>query len=300
LKNGVNISPTKGRAKEVYGAMLKLENPRARFSRTEKRGRLYSCLGELLWYLAGRNDLKFIRYYISQYRRFSDDGCTVYGGYGPRLFGMNGANQVKNVIAILKRRPNSRQAVIQLFRARDIQKKRNHVPCTCTLQFVIRGRQLHMMTSMRSNDAYLGLPHDIFAFTMFQEILACSLHVKLGGYTHSIGSLHLYNRNHSGARRYIAEGWQSRIAMPPMPPGDPWSSIKKVLKAESVIRSGRVVNMAALKLPSYWSDLVRILQCYQYAKSAQRVKFERTRAGMSSKVYSSCLPENITRTARSY
>ncbi len=96
----------------------------------------------------------------------------------------------------------------------------------------------------RSNDAFLGLSHDIFSFTMLQEIVARTLSVEVGTYKHAVGSLHLNDRNRRAARRYLEEGWQSTtICMPPMPPGDPWNSIGKVLRAEREIRLNRKVNV---------------------------------------------------------
>ena len=64
VKRGVRIVPTKGPAREIYGVLLKLSSPRVRLSRTESRGILFSCLGELLWILAGSNTLDFVEYYI--------------------------------------------------------------------------------------------------------------------------------------------------------------------------------------------------------------------------------------------
>lgn len=161
LKSPNVIRPSRGRARELAGVLLKLENPKARLSRTESKGKLFSALGELLWYLAKTNGLAFINYYLSAYAEESDDGETVYGGYGPRLFDMRGHDQIANVIAGLRKSPDSRRAVIQLFDAADLAKRRVEIPCTCTLQFMIRRRRLHMFTYMRSNDAYLGLPHDV-------------------------------------------------------------------------------------------------------------------------------------------
>src|SRR5438477_12805335 len=108
-KNGVKAS--RGSMTELTGVLLQLTNPRARLSRTETKGRLFSCLGELFWYLAGTDDLSFIRHYLSHYAEESDDGQTVYGAYGPRLFSMKGNDQIANVVNLLKERRTSRRAV---------------------------------------------------------------------------------------------------------------------------------------------------------------------------------------------
>jgi thymidylate synthase len=250
------ITPTKGTTTELPCVLLQITNPRARLSRTEAKGTLFSCLGECLWYLAGANDLKFISYYLKNYGKYSDDGRTLHGAYGPRLFNMRRQDQVANVIKLLRRKPPSRQAVIQLFDANDLAKKHKDVPCTCTLQFMVRDGRLLMFTNMRSNDAFIGLPHDIFAFTMLQEILARALKIEPGPYSHAVGSLHLYKTNREAARRYLKEGWQSMVAMPPMPQQTPWPSIGKLSRAERAIRDGGRVEIAKLNLHPYWADLV--------------------------------------------
>jgi thymidylate synthase len=246
---------------------------------------LFSCLGELFWYLAKTNDVKFIKYYLSHYGEESDDGKTVYGAYGPRLFSMKGNDQVRNVLKLLKERPNSRRAVIQLFDAADIAKKRKGIPCTCTLQFMIRGDRLIMFSNMRSNDAFIGLPYDIFAFTMLQELLARSLGVELGKYKHAVGSLHLYEKDRKVAEQYLKEGWQETIPMPPMPAGDPWPAVRALLKAESAIRQGHGTDIQRLKLDDYWADLVRLLQIFRHRKDRNTSEIMKQRKKISCSLY---------------
>ena len=136
LKNGRRNTASKGPNRELSGVVLELRNPLARLSRTETKGTVFSCLGETLWYLSKSNELDFIQYYISTYGKFAEKNGTVYGAYGPRLFAMRGRiNQIENVINLLRKKPTSRQAVIQLFNAEDIVKKYNDIPCTCTMQF---------------------------------------------------------------------------------------------------------------------------------------------------------------------
>jgi len=246
---------------------------------------LFSCLGECLWYLARSRDLKFISYYLKNYKKYSDDGRTLYGAYGPRLFNMRDQNQVENIIRLLKRKPASRQAVIQLFDAKDIARKSKDVPCTCTLQFLVRGGRLLMFTNMRSNDAFIGLPHDIFAFTMLQEIVARALKLELGPYSHAVGSLHLYKTNREAAGRYLKEGWQSTVMMPPMPKGRPWVSIQKLLRAERAIRDGRGVGIASLHLDDYWADLIRLLQIYSHFKRRESEKIVQIKKKITVRIY---------------
>lgn len=286
LKSRNRIKASRGDATELTGVLLQLTDPRARLSRTEKKGHVFSCLGELLWYLAGTNDLHFISYYVPRYEQESDDGQTIHGGYGPRLFNMAGQyNQIENVLNLLKKRRSSRRAVIQLFDAEDIARHHKEIPCTCTLQFMVRNGRLHMFTYMRSNDAFLGLAHDIFAFTMLQEIMARAIGVDIGAYKHAAGSLHLYDCHKKDAQQYIDEAFQSRVPMPPMPTGDPWRSIRMVLEAEYQIRNGNVVDASALNIGPYWEDLVRLLQIFRFFKNGDTQEIAKLNRRMASDVF---------------
>ncbi|MDB5281952.1 MAG: thyA, partial [Bacteroidota bacterium] len=257
-----------GDTSEIIGTLLQLEIPTSRLSRTETKGKLFSALGELMWYLSKDKKLDFIKHYIIHYETESFDGETIYGGYGPRLFNMHEKyNQVNNIIELLKQKPNSRRAVIQLFDAVDISQDFKEIPCTCTLQFMIRNKKLHMHVSMRSNDAYWGLPHDVFVFTMMQEIIARTLNVDLGIYSHSVGSLHLYAEKKEFAQQYLSEGFQStKITMPKMPQGNPWPILEELVVLEAEIRTNPEFKLPPLKFDPYWADIIRLLYIYSLHK----------------------------------
>lgn len=263
------VDATRGISHELIAVSARIAKPRARLSRSETRGKAFSCLGELIWYLSKSNALAPIKRYISAYANDSEDGETVYGGYGPRLFGTDGQDQVANVIQLLRESPTSRRAVIQLFSAADISVRRKEIPCTTTLQFIARGDSLHMITNMRSNDAYKGLPHDIFCFTMIQEIIARALSLEVGAYHHMVGSLHLYENDVADAQALVSEHYQRRIEMPPMPVGDPWPAIAKLVESEACVRAGGDLDANELFDDPYWADLVRLLQIFHTKDDTQ-------------------------------
>lgn len=296
LDRGERIRPTKGPALDTWAASLRLTNPRARLSRTEGRGRLFSALGELCWYLSGSNDTEHIAHYISAYRTYDEAG-KVHGGYGPRLFGADGSGQVDYVIKALKANRWTRKAVIQLFDSSDVAATHQDVPCTCTLQFLIRDGRLHLVTYMRSNDVWLGLPHDIFCFTMLQELVAVSTGYPLGEYQHFVGSLHLYEANVNEAKRFMCEGWQStHHEMAPMPEQDPWSSIETLLMLERNIREGATLTGAHLEeLDDYWADLARILAIHARAAAKDRVCIEELRSQLRTRTFDLFVDDRLER-----
>ena len=265
LKSGSAEKSSRGSYLESIGILLELTDPRARLSRSETKGKPFSAIGELLWYLSGRNDLGFIERYIPLYKGDAESDGTIHGAYGPRLLSFDGVNQLENVISLLRKKPTSRRAVIQLFDARDITKPYKEIPCTNSLQFLIRDNKLTCCVSMRSNDAFKGLPHDIFCFTMIQEMIARELGVELGSYNHFVGSFHIYDKDINAAEYYISEGFHDILPMPPMPMGNQFEFVDTLMKAESDIRGGRTNKLYA-DLPDYWSDIVRLLKGYELSK----------------------------------
>jgi thymidylate synthase len=177
--------------------------------------------------------------------------------------------------------------VVQLFNAEDIATDHKEIPCTTTLQFHLRERVLHLSVTMRSNDAYWGLPHDVFCFTMLQEMMARRLGVELGQYYQYVGSMHVYNKHIDDIDSYLEEGRQRTVEMPPMPDGNPFDRVGQLLAIEERLRAGEELNAAIETGDPYWADVVRLLQVF-WAKERpddQTVLLERLRAELADKVY---------------
>jgi thymidylate synthase len=297
VDHGESTDPSRGSARELRGVTLELTNPLARLSRSEMRGKIFSCLAELCWYLSGSGAVEPIEHYLPVYRENAEADGTVHGAYGPRLFAFDGLNQVQTVIDILRERPFSRRAVIQLFDHGDLIGHYADVPCTCTLQYFVRGGCLDAVTFMRSNDAYRGLPHDVFSFTMLQELVARSLDVELGTYIHMVGSLHLYNSDFERTNAFLTEGWQSTTAMPPMPNGDPWSSVDRLVAAEQALRLSSVALSLTVddELEPYWSDLVRLLSIFDASKKGDTAAIKDLRGQMNSPVFEVFIVDSLRR-----
>lgn len=278
LSSKVRLEATKGFNTEISGVCLELTQPRARLSRTQSKGTIYSCIGEFLWYASRSSNVAHMTYYLPIYSDFAEPDGRVWGAYGPRLFSGD-PSQWETIVKTLSLKRTSRQAVIQLFDGKDILQKRKDVPCTCTLQFLVRNDRLHLIAHMRSNDAYKGLPHDVFTFTMLQDVLANQLRLKLGSYKHMVGSLHVYDDDRDRLEQYLGEGIQTTKAMPAMSPGDPWPQIEQLVEIEACLRSGgadavdEALNLGDT-LSDYWADFVRLLAIFALTRG-ENVSFER-------------------------
>ncbi|MFL1874507.1 thymidylate synthase [Hansschlegelia beijingensis] len=290
LRDGTRTRSNAGAAREFTGVLIEFSNPRGRFSRTEGRGTLFSCLGETLWYLSGSDRLDHISYYIPNYRDFiraSKRAVRAPGAYGPRLVKGGPDSRLGKIIDMLKRKngvSDTRQAVLQIFSHSDLRHNNKDVPCTTAIQFLPRNGSLHMITTMRSNDAYRGFPHDVFAFTFLHELVARTLNARLGRYIHFVGSMHLYDDDEHRARRYLAEGFQEPINMPPMPEGDPWRSVDWLLDAEQAIRL-RQMEPQPEAIDPYWLDLARLLRIKRLSDQGDLRSLIREKKDMSCPEY---------------
>ena len=191
LKNGEKSCPRNMGTQEIEGAMIRVKNPRTRMINHEVRNVSISfAIGEWLWHMEGRNDLKMIQYYAPSYYKYSDDGKTLNGAYGPRI-----KKSLTKIVETLKKDPDSRRAVVPIYCKEDDGLDSNDIPCTIGFQFFIRNNKLDMIVNMRSNDIFLGFPYDIFNFTMWQEYVSCKLNIDIGTYTHIANSLHFYEKD---------------------------------------------------------------------------------------------------------
>ena len=259
-ENGSLYTGSRGEYLEVRGITLRLNNPRCRISWSDMRGTVFSAVGELLWYLSGRDDANFITYYIPKYKEEAEDNGNVAGAYGPRLVGGADGGQLAHVISMLRAHPSTRRAVIQLFDRSDIESSSRHhdVPCTCFLQFLIREDKLSLIAFMRSSDMYLGLPHDVFTFTMIQELVATELGVSLGEFVLMAGSFHLYKDDQPKAMAFLQEHYMPERPMPEMPKGNYRRAIDVLLEVDSNGREYRSIQERIAKLSelhSYWKDI---------------------------------------------
>lgn len=157
-------------------------------------------MGEMLWYMSGRSEIKLIQLYTDNWDRMSDDGVHVNSNYGYCIKHKYGFDQWEYVRKLLSDAPETRQAVIHIKEPRNIPSK--DVNCTVSLQFLLRDNKLYLTVYMRSNDLWLGFPFDVFQFANMQILMAMELGVELGTYTHIAGSLHLYERD-------FKTGWEN-------------------------------------------------------------------------------------------
>lgn len=162
-------------------------------------------LMEALWILAGRDDVKFLTEFNSRMGEYSDDSVIFNAPYGYRLreyfadHGNCNVDQLEAIIAILKKDPNSRQAVAQIWDVHDIEKDTKDKACNMSIVFRIRQDKLCMIVYNRSNDMVWGAyGANVVQFSMIQEYVAAHLGLPMGEYTQVSNSYHVYTSGAGG------------------------------------------------------------------------------------------------------
>lgn len=199
---------------EVLNAMFVIQDPRNSFvdSPTRKLSIKYA-VGELMWYLSGSNSVKQISQYGKFWDTLSDDEETVNSAYGHRIYHKFGFDQWEYIKMMLTKDSYSRQAIVHI--KDPSQKATKDTPCTVALQYQIRENKLYATTFMRSNDIWLGVPYDFFAFMSLQVKLAMELSVELGEYTHIAGSLHLYKKDSDAYINKLKQSKKTAVVVEP-------------------------------------------------------------------------------------
>lgn len=205
LVNGVIVSPRGMRTAEIPQRTLKV-NMRKPVLRVPTRSLSYQFMAaEAYWILSGDNRVETIAPYNSRIKDFSDDGVTFFGAYGPKI-----RDQLPYAVSKLLSDPDTRQAGLTIWRENPPMTK--DVPCTVAIFFSIRDCKLNAHVFMRSSDVWLGVPYDVFNFSMLghlvcteiNQLVAASKMISPGTLYLTAASSHLYEVNWADARTCLS------------------------------------------------------------------------------------------------
>jgi len=281
--------------KEMIAPTLILTNPRARILANPIRDAQYGFgVGEFFWYWLGKQDLESMLYYNKRMGNFSDDGFTLNSAYGYRTrhqkFDVHynrdcghgvfdNTTQWEAAKKTLIDDPDSRRAILIIGNAKDYTvgayQPSKDLPCTLSLQFFIRDNKLHLHTTMRSNDAFWGLTYDLFSFTLLQECMmlelnAAGMKLELGVYSHTAGSLHIYDRHFAQASaitdNYVLGG--SVIAEPMLPIS--LEELASLADQETALRTRKVAEIGETQFSSGVRWMAERLNEHRRKRDAER------------------------------
>ena len=191
LQHGIPFGDTKA----LFNIGFYLNNPNDKMiTNKERKWSLDYAEAEWQWYLSGDSNVKKLGEIYGKipaiWQKMADSSGEVNSNYGWQW--MRNA-QLSHVINKLRDYPDTRQAAISIYDAKEIAKYHHDTPCTYAVQFSIIDDLLCMSVYMRSNDLWYGFCNDQYQFANLQELVASMLGIEIGWYYHHAHNLHLYN-----------------------------------------------------------------------------------------------------------
>ncbi len=209
-------SPRGMEIKEVTGASLVIKDPECCLYENGRRGSQFKYIAaELLWYFSGRNDVGFISKFAKFWESIQNDDGTVNSAYGNLIFNEYNEDEYNQwywAYDSLVKDKDSRQAILHFNTPKHQFHKNKDFVCTLYGIFHIRDNRLNFTVHMRSNDLILGTPTDIAFFCLLQQQMLRLLKstypdLELGSYTHTVDSLHIYERHFSLVTEMLSESF---------------------------------------------------------------------------------------------
>ena len=191
LQNGVDFGDTKA----LFNVGFYMTDPMS--NKIINRERNWSeayALAEWEWYMTGDPSVEALGKIYGKvpeiWKRMADDYGEVNSNYG---YQWERDGQLNHVVSLLRNNPNTRQAAISIYDAKEYRDYTYDTPCTYAIQFTILNNRLDMCVTMRSNDLWYGFCNDQYQFSRLQEMVSKRLEIETGIYYHFAHNMHLYN-----------------------------------------------------------------------------------------------------------
>jgi thymidylate synthase len=175
---------------------------------TTKRLHIKSIICELLWFLRGETNIRYLKEHgITIWDEWADeegDLGRIYGAQWRDWRGSNGVrvDQIDTVIAQIKSDPNSRRLIVSAWNPAEI-KQMALPPCHLLFQFYVLDGELSCQLYQRSADLFLGVPFNIASYSLLTMMVAQVCNLRAGDFVHTFGDLHLYQNHLDQAREQL-------------------------------------------------------------------------------------------------
>jgi len=194
--------------RSVFGHQMRFDLGRGFPVLTTKKLHLKSIIYELLWFLAGDTNIKYL----------NDHGVTIWdewadekGELGP-VYGKQwrswpdgrgrSIDQIANLLNEIRRNPQSRRLIVSAWNPAEVDEMALP-PCHCLFQFYVADGRLSCQLYQRSADIFLGVPFNIASYALLTMMIAQVTGLKAGDFVHTLGDAHLYSNHFAQAREQL-------------------------------------------------------------------------------------------------
>lgn len=184
----------------VFGAQMRFDLQKGFPLLTTKKLHLKSIIHELLWFLKGDTNVKYLQDHgVRIWNEWADEDGELGPVYGKQWRSWptedgDTIDQISNVIEQIKNNPNSRRLIVSAWNVGEIEKMALP-PCHCLFQFYVADGKLSCQLYQRSADVFLGVPFNIASYALLTMIVAQVCGLEPGDFVHTFGDAHIYS-NH--------------------------------------------------------------------------------------------------------
>ena len=201
LDNGVEKSDRTGTGtKAVFGYQMRFDLQEGFPMLTTKKLHLKSIIHELLWFLKGDTNVKYLQENgVRIWNEWADENGDLGPVYGKQWIAWETpdgktVNQIQRAVDLIKNNPDSRRIIVNAWNVGELDKMAL-TPCHALFQFFVADGKLSCLLYQRSADVFLGVPFNIASYALLTLMMAQVCDLEPGEFVHSFGDLHLYS-NH--------------------------------------------------------------------------------------------------------
>lgn len=216
MKQGIDRPDRTGTGtRSIFGYQMRFNLAQGFPLLTTKKIHLKSIIYELLWFLRGDTNVKFLNDNgISIWNEWADANGELGPIYGKQWtawkgYGGESYNQIQTAVDLIKNDPNSRRIVVSGWNVADLQnlikgKKTAPPPCHTLLQFYVAEGKLSCQLYQRSGDLFLGVPFNIASYALLTMMMAQACDLAPGDFVHTLGDAHIYSNHFEQVREQLA------------------------------------------------------------------------------------------------
>lgn len=201
LENGVKKEDRTGTGTiSTFGYQMRFDLQEGFPLLTTKKLHLKSIIYELLWFLNGDTNVKYLQDHgVRIWNEWADENGNLGPVYGHQWRSWTGSDgqtvdQISELIDQIKTNPSSRRLIVNAWNVGDIEKMALP-PCHCLFQFNVADGKLSCQLYQRSADVFLGVPFNIASYAILTMMIAKVCHLEPGEFIHTFGDVHIY-QNH--------------------------------------------------------------------------------------------------------
>jgi thymidylate synthase len=207
MDNGVDKTDRTGvGTRSVFGRQMRFDLSKGFPLVTTKKVHLKSIIYELLWFIKGDTNVKYLQDNgVRIWNEWADENGDLGPVYGSQWRNWNGEgiDQLAEVIERIKNNPNDRRMIVTAWNPSKIGQMKLP-PCHMMFQFYVANGKLSCMLYQRSCDMFLGVPFNIASYALLTMMIAQVCGLKAGEFIHTLGDTHIYHNHFEQVKEQLS------------------------------------------------------------------------------------------------